>query len=138
MKSTALNPRKTEVTRVSAVLYQMADRIGSLFSRKASQQIEHWANLGRTLESLPTVNMKRVLGALQAEVAFDSLTTEERAVHLAHLAEIEATRQAPPAFETEDVPLYTREHGKLLRVYADGRRVSVLDPLKKRKKASRS
>lgn len=138
MKSAAGNSRKTEVTRISAALYQVADRVGSLFSRKASQQIEHWANLGRTLEALPTMDMQRVVAALKAEVSFDDLTTEERAVHLAHLSEIETGRQAPPAFETENVPLYTRERGKLYRVYADGRRVQVIDPLNKRRNSTRS
>jgi hypothetical protein len=134
MKPAASNTPRTEVTRVSAVLYRMADRVGSLFSRKASQQIEHWANLGRTLEALPTVNLQQVRSALRAEMDFDALTTEERAVHLAHLAGIETERRARPAHETEDVPLYTREDGKLLRVYPDGRRVRVVDPLKSRPK----
>jgi hypothetical protein len=136
MKPAPANAPKTEVTRVSSVLYRMADRVGSLFSRKAAQQIEHWANLGRTLEALPTVNLQRVRDALRAELDFDALTTEERAVHLAHLADIEAGRVAPPAHQTEDVPLYTRENGKLLRVYPDGRRVRVLDPLKSRQRSS--
>jgi hypothetical protein len=133
MKPAASKVPRTEVTRVSAVLYRMADRVGSLFSRKAAQQIEHWANL----EALPTVNLQQVRSALRAELDFDALTTEERAVHLAHLAEIEAGRTAPPAYQTEDVPLYTRENGKLLRVYSDGRRVRVLDPLKSRRKTRR-
>ncbi|HXG28671.1 MAG TPA: hypothetical protein VNJ47_07475 [Nevskiales bacterium] len=137
MKPAASKAPRTEVTRVSAVLYRMADRVGSLFSRKAAQQIEHWANLGRTLEALPTVNLQQVRSALRAELDFEALTTEERALHLAHLAEIEAGRTAPPAHQTEDVPLYTRENGKLLRVYPDGRRVRVLDPLKSRKKTRR-
>ncbi len=136
MKPLALSQRKTEVTRISAVLFRVADRVGSLFSRKASQQIEHWANLGRTLEALPTVDMKRVVRALQAKVDFDTLSTEERAVHLAHMAEIESGRRAPAAHQTENVPLYTRERGRLVRVYSDGRRVPVADPLGSGKKAA--
>lgn len=63
--------------RISAVLFEQAQRQGELMCRSAAQQVEHWARLGAALEAegVPVAAMQRLLekgqqaGATYTEVA---------------------------------------------------------------------
>lgn len=48
-----------------------------------TQQLEHWARIGRALERAGNVSHDRVRAALAAEVPFDELHTDERAMAMA-------------------------------------------------------
>lgn len=51
-------------------------------SRSMTQQIEHWARMGRAVERTPGVSLDAVRQALVAGRPFDSLNSEERIVAL--------------------------------------------------------
>ncbi|WP_353252847.1 hypothetical protein [Salinisphaera sp. PC39] len=59
-----------------------------LMSRSMTEQIEHWARIGRALERQPGVSMARVRTALEAGLDFDDLGGDERAVALGVLESI--------------------------------------------------
>ena len=56
-----------------------------MWSRSMTQQIEYWARLGRALERSPSVSISRIQAALQAQLEFDDLTADERALVLGRL-----------------------------------------------------
>jgi hypothetical protein len=74
---------KTRVLRISAELSDAAEQVGVMFHRKAAQQIEYWASLGRALETLPGVTHSKIEAALTASLEMDVLSDEERAIALA-------------------------------------------------------
>ena len=61
-------------------------------SRSLTQQVEHWARIGRVVERSGAIDPRRVRAALAAELAFDDLGSAERA---AFLGELEALVVAP-------------------------------------------
>lgn len=56
-----------------------------LMNRSMTEQVEHWARIGRALERAPGVSMARIRDALAAETDFDTLSADERAVALGAL-----------------------------------------------------
>jgi hypothetical protein len=54
-------------------------------SRSMTQQIEHWARVGRAVERTPGVSLDAVRQALTAGLPFDSLNAEERLVALGEI-----------------------------------------------------
>jgi hypothetical protein len=77
-------PNSTAV-KISSELLASARQESAVWSRSMTQQIEYWARLGRALERSPSVSMSRVQGALQAELEFDDLNVDERALVLGRL-----------------------------------------------------
>lgn len=71
--------------KLSDELVESARGESSLWSRSMTQQIEHWARIGRALERSGSVDVGRLRAALRAEVAFDELSAEERVVVLGEL-----------------------------------------------------
>ena len=71
--------------KLSDELVQAARGECRIWSRSMTQQIEHWARIGRAIERSGAVSRERVRAALAAELAFDELGTEERAVALGQL-----------------------------------------------------
>jgi len=119
---------KTNVLRISADLSDAAEQIGAMFHRKAAQQIEYWASLGRALETLPGVTHSKIEAALTACLEFDELSDEERAIALARLGHAELTRHAPPIKPSARRALYARDpRGRLVRVLANGKQEVVRD-----------
>ena len=126
----AARAQKTSVLRISSSLADTAEKAGSVFHRKAAQQIEYWASLGRALEAMPGVSHQNIEAALAARTDFDALNAEERAIALARIAQEEASRQEP-AMKPPEGGLYSRdEKGRLVRVLRDGSREIVKNPLR--------
>jgi ParD-like antitoxin of type II bacterial toxin-antitoxin system len=124
---------KTHVLRLSAELSLAAETAGARFQRKASQQIEYWASLGRALENMPGVSFKRIEAALSAKIDFDRLSADERAIALVDLNHREGTRQpAPMHYGTSGVLYEQDERGRLVRSHESGKRIRVPAPTKKR------
>ncbi len=68
-------------TRIDQDLFATAKVAGSLHSRSAAQQIDHWARIGREFESAPSVTVDAVSRVLRGERAYDELTDDrEQAV----------------------------------------------------------
>jgi hypothetical protein len=119
---------KTSVLRISADLSDAAEQVGAMFHRKAAQQIEYWASLGRALETLPGVTLSKIEAALTASLEIDALSDEERAIALARLGHAELTRHAPPMQPSARGALYARDpRGRLVRVLANGKQELVSD-----------
>lgn len=66
--------------KLSDDLVEAARHESRVWSRSMTQQIEHWARIGRALERGGDVSMGRVRRALTADLHFDELTDDERAV----------------------------------------------------------
>ena len=82
-------------TRIDDELFEHAKLVGSLMSRSAAQQIAHWANIGRELESAGGVSVRAITDVLAQRSSYDALTDEEQAIVRAEWAErIEERRAA--------------------------------------------
>jgi hypothetical protein len=92
---------KSIAVKVSKELLASARQESAVWSRSMTQQIEYWARLGRALERSPSVNLSRVQAALQAQVAFDDLNGDERALALGRLEAIVFDPQGDPTLERE-------------------------------------
>ncbi len=71
--------------KLSSELVEAARAEAELYSRSMTQQIEHWARVGRAIERSGAVDPERVRAALRAELHFDELGTEERMAVLGEL-----------------------------------------------------
>ena len=58
-----------------------------LWSRSTTQQVEHWARIGRAIERERLASADRIRAALSAQLDFDALDGDERAIVLAALEE---------------------------------------------------
>ena len=70
-------------------------------NRSMTQQIEHWARIGRALEHMPGVTLDNVRHALNASMAFDALCAEERALALGELERMMVEPKGEPALHRE-------------------------------------
>lgn len=78
--------------KLSDELVSAAREESAAMSRSITQQVEHWARIGRLIERNPSWSYERVQQALRAEVPFDELSTPER---LTYLSELEDQLMAP-------------------------------------------
>ena len=74
------------VTRVAADLMDSAAIEGARQNRSATQQLDHWARVGRALSSQQTAGRRRVEAALTGEVKLQKLSVEEGAMFNAEIA----------------------------------------------------
>ena len=77
----------TSPTRIDDDLFASAKAVGEVMSRSASQQVSHWARIGRELEAAASVSQRAVAGVLAGEQSYDRLTAEEQAVVRAEWSE---------------------------------------------------
>jgi hypothetical protein len=70
----------TSPMRVDDDLYASAKIVGEVMSRSASQQITHWARIGRELEASEHVSARRIAEVLSGATAYDDLGPEDQAV----------------------------------------------------------
>lgn len=66
--------------RLDAELTTSARQVASAMSRSISEQLSHWARLGRELERSPDVSLARIRQALLGAAQYDALSAEEQAV----------------------------------------------------------
>jgi len=86
--------------RIDAELYAAASSAASVMSRSTTQQIAHWARIGRELEASVEVSLEDVAEALRGAKDYDSLATDEQAVVRACWAERMTTLAS--AFDLEE------------------------------------
>jgi hypothetical protein len=70
----------TMPTRVDQALFDAAKAAGALQSRSAAQQLDHWARIGRELESAPAVTHEAIARVLAGQASYDALGDREQAV----------------------------------------------------------
>ncbi|WP_273457028.1 TA system antitoxin ParD family protein [Nevskia ramosa] len=79
---------------MDAELTEAARATAGSMSRSLSQQIGHWARIGRELERSPGVTAPAVQAVLEGRGGYDQLNVQEQAIVRAHWAEgIEETRK---------------------------------------------
>lgn len=89
----SLMPAANSPMRIDADLAASARSTAKTMSRSLSQQIAHWARIGRELERSPGVTVTAVLGVLDGNAGYDDLNVQEQAVVRAEWAErIDKTR----------------------------------------------
>ena len=67
-------------TRVEAELFEAARATGARMSRSATQQLAHWARLGRELEASSRVSTKDIERVLAGQVSYDALSDPDQPV----------------------------------------------------------
>ncbi len=77
----------TSPTRVDDDLFASAKIVGEVTHRSASQQICHWARIGRELEAAPDVSLRAITEVLTGARSYDDLGIKEQAVVRAEWAE---------------------------------------------------
>lgn len=70
----------TSPARIDDDLYASAKLAGSAQSRSASQQVAHWARIGREIEASDSISHRAIAAVLAGSRPYDSLTAEEQAV----------------------------------------------------------
>lgn len=83
----------TSPARIDDELYASAKLAGEALSRSASQQVGHWARIGRELEASATTSQRDIAAVLAGAQRYDSLTSQEQAVVRAEWAERMAVRR---------------------------------------------
>jgi hypothetical protein len=70
----------TSPARIDDELYASAKLAGSVQSRSASQQVAHWARIGREIEASSSISHKEIAAVLAGSRSYDSLDSKEQAV----------------------------------------------------------
>ncbi len=84
----------TSPARIDDDLYASAKLVGELESRSGSQQVAHWARIGREVEASGQISARRIAQVLSGSHHYDELDAEEQALVRAEWAErIEARRR---------------------------------------------
>jgi hypothetical protein len=69
----------TSPARIDDDLYASAKATGAVMSRSASQQVSHWARIGRELEAAGSVSSPQVARVLAGQSDYDTLDSREQA-----------------------------------------------------------
>ncbi len=122
----------SSAVKISDELVRAARNECGIQSRSMTQQIEHWARIGRALERSPAISHERIRAALQAELAFDELNSEEQAVALGQLEKDILRPRGDAEFaerlrEAERPLSGIDAQGRLVAVHADGRPAPIDD-----------
>jgi hypothetical protein len=70
----------TSPARIDDELYASAKLAGSVQSRSASQQVAHWARIGREVEASSSISPKEIAAVLAGSRSYDRLDPKEQAV----------------------------------------------------------
>jgi hypothetical protein len=70
----------TSPARIDDELYASAKLAGSVQSRSASQQVAHWARIGREIEASSSISAKEIAAVLAGSRSYDGLDPKEQAV----------------------------------------------------------
>lgn len=71
---------KTIPLRVEAELFEAAKSVGAITSRTATQQLAHWARIGRELEAAPGTSTGDIQRVLAGEASYDALGEHDQAI----------------------------------------------------------
>jgi len=94
-------PGTSSVTRVDSDVVESARHVGTAMSRSVSQQVTHWARIGRELESGPSVSQREIAQVLAGHRSYDDLDSEHQAVVRAGWSEAVDDRIAQLDFAEE-------------------------------------
>ena len=85
----------TVPTRMDGELHASAAMAGGVMSRSATQQLNHWARIGREIEASESISQRAVAEVLNGRRQYDELNAHEQAVVRAEWAErLEARLEA--------------------------------------------
>lgn len=70
----------TSPARIDDDLYASAKLAGEVQSRSASQQVAHWARVGREIEASASISHKDIAEVLAGSRAYDVLSAKEQAI----------------------------------------------------------
>jgi hypothetical protein len=70
----------TSPARIDDDLYASAKLAGEVQSRSASQQVVHWARIGREVEASASISPKEIATVLAGSRSYDALNAKEQAV----------------------------------------------------------
>jgi hypothetical protein len=70
----------TSPARIDDDLYASAKLAGDVQSRSASQQVAHWARIGREIEASASISPKEIAAVLAGSRPYDTLSAKEQAV----------------------------------------------------------
>ncbi len=85
----------TVPTRIDGELHASAAMAGGVMSRSATQQLNHWARIGREVEASESISQRSVAEVLNGRRQYDELNAHEQAVVRAEWAErLEARLEA--------------------------------------------
>lgn len=70
----------TSPARIDDDLYASAKLAGEVQSRSASQQVAHWARIGREIEASSTLSSREIAEVLAGSRSYDDLGPKEQAV----------------------------------------------------------
>ncbi len=84
----------TSPARIDDDLYASAKLVGEALSRSASQQVGHWARIGRELEASATTSQREIAAVLAGARRYDTLSAQEQAIVRAEWSERMDERRA--------------------------------------------
>lgn len=70
----------TAPTRIDEDVTEAAKVAAELFSRSTAQQVNHWARIGRELESSASISQRDIAEVLAGRASYDELSAREQAV----------------------------------------------------------
>lgn len=70
----------TSPARIDDDLYSSAKLAGKVQSRSASQQVVHWARIGREIEASASISPKEIGAVLAGARSYDSIGPKEQAI----------------------------------------------------------
>lgn len=103
----------TSPARIEDDLYASAKLAGEVLSRSASQQIAHWARIGREIQASASISHREIADVLAGRGSYDGLDPKAQAVVRAEWA--------------ERMAVYRNELDLAERFVADGRTWVELD-----------
>jgi len=120
-------------TRVSRELHETARLASEVTSRSVTQQIEHWARIGREVELASSTSQREVAAVLSGLRPYDDLSVEEQSVVRARWTERIDDRLGQidlVADFAEQGATYVEmdDDGRLVRRAPDGEILEVIDP----------
>lgn len=91
----------SQAVRLSNEMIALARTEGDLMRRSITEQLEHWARLGRALEQQPGLSLRRVRSFLAGEVHYDTLNQDEQSVALVEFEQLRKNRAPARALMAE-------------------------------------
>lgn len=77
----------TSPARIDDDLYASAKLVGGVQSRSASQQVVHWARIGREIEASTSISAKEIAEVLAGSRTYDGLDAKAQAIVRAEWSE---------------------------------------------------
>lgn len=86
----------SSAVKLQGELLDLARAEAKLMNRSLTAQVEHWARIGRAIETSPTFSYDHVIDVLSGRTPYDELSPAEQQVALEGLDEYLRTVSAKP------------------------------------------